>query len=262
MYFQFKIFIPGYTCGMEIKGKVHLLFEQSGTFKKEFKKLGYEAFDYDIQNEYGETDNVIDLFEQIDIAYGQNGDSIFDSMSGDDLLIAFFPCIYFETIQMLDYCLQRNGTQDKPLTERLERAIDRLHKRTRLHELLYKLTYVAIAKGLRLVIENPATLPNYLISGQNYPAPTIIDKNRRERGDYFAKPTAYWFWNCEPTHGFTQQYAKETKVITECERSNGDGLCGGERSLMSSDYARNWICDFILGKEQHVAGAFVQLSLF
>ena len=57
---------------MEIKGKVHLLFEQSGTFKREFKKLGYEAIDYDIQNEYGETDNVIDLFEQIDIAYEQN----------------------------------------------------------------------------------------------------------------------------------------------------------------------------------------------
>lgn len=30
--------------------KVHCLFEQSGTFKNEFKKLGYEAFDYDILN--------------------------------------------------------------------------------------------------------------------------------------------------------------------------------------------------------------------
>jgi hypothetical protein len=29
--------------------KVHCFFEQSGTFKNEFKKLGYEAFDYDIQ---------------------------------------------------------------------------------------------------------------------------------------------------------------------------------------------------------------------
>ena len=36
--------------------KVHCMFEQSGTFKNEFKKLGYEAFDYDIQNEFGETD--------------------------------------------------------------------------------------------------------------------------------------------------------------------------------------------------------------
>ena len=40
----------------------HCLFEQSGTFKNEFKKLSYEAYDYDIQNEFGETDYVIDLF--------------------------------------------------------------------------------------------------------------------------------------------------------------------------------------------------------
>lgn len=44
----------------------HCLFEQSGTFKNEFKKLGYEAYDYDIQNEFGETDYVIDLFAEIE----------------------------------------------------------------------------------------------------------------------------------------------------------------------------------------------------
>jgi len=50
---------------MEIKGKVHCLFEQSGTFKREFKKLGYDAEDYDIQDNFGETDHVIDLFNEI-----------------------------------------------------------------------------------------------------------------------------------------------------------------------------------------------------
>ena len=45
--------------------KAHCLFEQSGTFKNEFKKLGIEAFDYDIQNEYGQTDYVVDLFAEI-----------------------------------------------------------------------------------------------------------------------------------------------------------------------------------------------------
>ena len=55
---------------MEIKGKVHLFFEQSGVFKNEFKKLGYEAYDYDIQNEFNETDYQIDLFKEIENAYG------------------------------------------------------------------------------------------------------------------------------------------------------------------------------------------------
>lgn len=48
---------------------VHCLFEQSGTFKNEFKKLGMEAQDYDILNDFGETDNVIDLFEEINNGY-------------------------------------------------------------------------------------------------------------------------------------------------------------------------------------------------
>lgn len=50
--------------------KAHLMFEQSGTFKNEFKKLGYEAYDYDILNDYGETDYQIDLFSEIEKAYG------------------------------------------------------------------------------------------------------------------------------------------------------------------------------------------------
>ena len=49
--------------------KVHCLFEQSGTFKNEFKKLGFQAYDYDILNDFNETDNVIDLFNEIEVAY-------------------------------------------------------------------------------------------------------------------------------------------------------------------------------------------------
>lgn len=45
---------------------VYCLFEQSGTFKNAFKKLGYDCEDFDIQNEFGETDNVVDLFSEIE----------------------------------------------------------------------------------------------------------------------------------------------------------------------------------------------------
>lgn len=54
---------------MEIKGKVWCMFEQSGTFKQEFIKLGIPAIDLDIQNNFGQTDMQIDLFEQIETAY-------------------------------------------------------------------------------------------------------------------------------------------------------------------------------------------------
>ena len=67
----------------------HCFFEQSGTFKKEFKKIGYIAYDYDIQNEFGETDYVIDLFTEIEKAYKRDK-SIFDTIKETDMILAFF----------------------------------------------------------------------------------------------------------------------------------------------------------------------------
>lgn len=45
--------------------KAYCLFEQSGTFKNEFRKLGVEAYDFDIRNDFGETDKVVDLYAEI-----------------------------------------------------------------------------------------------------------------------------------------------------------------------------------------------------
>ena len=72
---------------MEINGKVHCFFEQSGTFKNEFIKLGIPAEDYDIQNNFGETDHVMDLFAEIRGGYAGEP-SIFDTISKDDLIMA------------------------------------------------------------------------------------------------------------------------------------------------------------------------------
>ncbi len=66
---------------MEIKGKVHCFFEQSGTFKNEFIKLGIPAEDYDIQNNFGETDHMDDLFKAIEDAY-DGRPSLFDQIRG------------------------------------------------------------------------------------------------------------------------------------------------------------------------------------
>lgn len=95
---------------------VHCLFEQSGTFKIAFKKYGIEAYDYDIQNEFNETDYVTDLFEEIDRGY-QGEPSLFDKISLDDLIFAFFPCIRFENQIMLWFrgqsASQKNGLWKK-----------------------------------------------------------------------------------------------------------------------------------------------------
>ena len=66
---------------MKINGKVHCFFEQSGTFKNEFIKLGIPAEDYDIQNNFGETDHQDDLFRAIEDAY-EGKPSLFDNITG------------------------------------------------------------------------------------------------------------------------------------------------------------------------------------
>lgn len=242
---------------MEIKGKVHCFFEQSGTFKNEFKKLGYNAYDYDIQNNFNETDYIINLFNEIENTY-DNKPSLFDNISKDDLIMAFFPCIYFEALQMTYYSLDCINNKNKDICGKIEDSIERIKNRTYFHVLLYKLYWIISKMGFRMIIENPATTPHYLITIQNFPKPTFIDKNRMMRGDYFVKPTAYWYVNCIPTHGLTIQNDKKRKLVWNCKQGKHQGLCSEERSMISPDYARNFICDFILGKEQ----VNTQLELF
>ena len=227
--------------------KVHCMFEQSGTFKNQFIALGIDAEDYDIQNNFGQTDNVIDLFAEIENAY-MGGVSIFDNIKQSDLIIAFFPCIYFEALQM-PYYTNRNVNNKKEGKEKFDIILDRIEKREKLYKLLYKLIAIVEIRGLRLIIENPATQPHYLLFAENfYCKPTIIDKNRLLRGDYYRKPTAYWFFNIKPTYGESFKMTKAVKTIQDAARGKG-GVCSEERSMISPEYAKNFICDFILGKE-------------
>lgn len=240
---------------MEIKGKIHCFFEQSGTFKNEFIKLGYVAEDYDIQNNFGETDHIIDLFNEIEQGY-EDKPSIFDNITQDDLIIAFFPCIYFcATSQMLFYLTHRNYrclTVEQKINEILKRS----DKRKEYYDRLIKFCAVCMKKNIRLIVENPWSEQTYL-KANFIKIPDVVDMNRMLRGDYFKKPTAYWYFNCEPTYGCSYQDDKEQKTILNSKGGKG-GLCSEERSMISPDYARNFICDFIIGKVQEME----QLSFF
>ena len=241
---------------MEIRGKVHCFFEQSGTFKNEFIKLGIPAEDYDIQNNFGQTDHVIDLFAEIEKAYG-GGMSIFDSVTPDDLIVAFFPCIYFSCMsQMLISYTHRNYKNYSP-KQRIDAILERASNRELFFGRIVRLWGIAKIRGLRMIIENPWSEQTFL--KQNFPAnPSIIDNNRLLRGDFFVKPTAYWFVNCEPTSQVTLQPQTKGRNICQIEPNRQPGLCNQERSMISPDYARNFIGDFILGKPQENT----QLSLF
>lgn len=233
---------------MEIKGKVHCFFEQSGTFKNEFIKLGIPAEDYDIQNNFGQTDHTDDLFQAIEDAY-DGRPSLFDNITTDDLIIAFFPCIYFcagsqMLISWTDLNYRKLDTMQKT-----EKILERITNREYFLTLAIKMLTVAKHRGLRLIMENPWAEQTYLKTSFIM-SPSLIDRNRMRRGDYFVKPTAYWYINCKPTYGLSLQNDKNKKPILNTKSSKKAGLCSEERSMISPDYARNFICDFVIGREQ------------
>lgn len=241
---------------MEIKGKAFCLFEQSGTFKREFIKLGIPAYDFDIQNNFGETDRQLDLFEHIEAAYA-GGASLFDEITPNDFIFAFFPCIYFCTLSQMAFFWGCTNYRTMTTHEKTEAILQRSKNREYFFSLAVKMLAVAKERGLRLVMENPWSEQTFLKANFVLP-PTLVDKNRMLRGDYFMKPTAYWFINCEPTHGETYKNDKAKKTIMAAKSSSRAGLCSEERSLISSDYARNFICDFLIGKAQR--GTQLQLE--
>ena len=242
---------------MEIRGKVHCFFEQSGTFKNEFIKLGIPAEDYDIQDNFGETDYKMDLFLEIEEAY-RGGQSIFDNISKNDLIMAFFPCIHFCDAKVL-FFMGKHISQKNWSVERIMKFnIEEEELRDLYFRKLMMLFAVVDRFGLRMIVENPWNTSGQTFLQNNFIPPTIIDNNRMRRGDYFVKPTAYWFVGCENTIGLSEQNNKKQKVIMKCRNAPQKGLCPEERSMISPDYARNFICDFILGKPNVNS----QLSLF
>lgn len=227
----------------------HCLFEQSGTFKNEFKKLGYEAYDYDIQNEFGETNYVIDLFEEIRGGY-DGKPSIFDNISPDDMILAFFPCTRFEA--RVPLLFRGQATQQKSWSDekKLEYSITLQNELTELYVLLCKLAIIAIRKGLNLVIENPYTQPHYLTTYWCL-QPTLIDKDRTKNGDYYKKPTQYWFINCKPKNNlvfepleYVEQRIIATVKSTDCTSRKT------ERSMIHPQYARRFIQKYLIDEKE------------
>ena len=81
----------------------HCFFEQPGVFRDEFNKLGIPAKDYDIDNQFGKTDIVVDLFSHIENAYSGKV-SLFDDIQQDNIIMAFFPCTYFSGQNEMFFC--------------------------------------------------------------------------------------------------------------------------------------------------------------
>ena len=154
----------------------HCLFEQSGTFKNAFKKYGIEAYDYDIQNNFGETDNVTDLFKAIEDAY-EGKPSVFDKIGEGDLILAFFPCIYFCATSQIAFTWNNINYKKMDVKQKTDAILERMKQREYFYSLAVKMLCIAKQRGIKLIMENPWSEQTYLKANFVLP-PTLIDKIR------------------------------------------------------------------------------------
>ena len=159
---------------------IALLFEQSGHFKKVLQKHGHNAKDFDIENQFGETDYIIDLFSYIT-------ETEMNIINKADLVIAFFPCTYFSRNNNMYFnrtCINfKNKTDDE-----IEMIIkERLKMRNYYTDVLLQMISKIKAP---LIIENPAS--QYI---KDVLKIEPVSMSRNKYGDYFMKPTYFFCYN-------------------------------------------------------------------
>lgn len=272
--------------------KVFCLFEQSGTFKNAFKEFGYESYDIDILDDFKQTDFKVDLFADIlnefeymelvkrrkeknlsPVDIGKNivnyPRTIFDEISKDDLVFAFFPCVKFTEKCFLNTKCKNYAMKNYTATQKLTYSRHSVNEIARYYETLCKLCEIATHKGFKLIIENPNSQPNFLKLFFSF-EPSITINDRAKMGDYFKKPTNFWFFNCEPQNNFIllNESAKgrslnmnggrgkkckdKNELLRWFEKEHGLKISNVQkaRSMISPEFARNFIRTLVLKDEQ------------
>lgn len=215
----------------------HFLFEQSGTFKNVLKENGYEAFDYDILNDFGQTDFQIDLFEEIEKCY-DGKKSIFDSIKKEDFVMAFFPCTHFCQANSLLYSIKFGGREREYNKGLCDKLIQRNTERAWYFELYLKFCYIIKKIGCKCIIENPGTFPSFLQFYSPFPV-SYMEKDRSMFGDVYKKPTIYIAINFEMKEDFAFYTLIDKKYRVEDARGMK------QRSMISKLYAENFYKRFL-----------------
>ena len=184
---------------------------------------------------------------------------MFDGISEDDVILAFFPCTRFENQIMLAFRGQLDQFKKWSMKQKMEYCMKLIAELKTNYDAVNKMFIVCIDRGLRLVMENPYSQEHFLRRYWCY-QPAIIDKDRRENGDYYAKPTQYWFCNIEPRNNFLMDVIDYNNIGEHdaIERLNssmyahrfGKVSLKVARSMIHPTYANRFIRRYLIDGEQ------------
>ena len=165
--------------------------------------------------------------------------------------MAFFPCVRFEAQIQLSMRGDAKQQLKWDMPTKLEYSMRLNNELNELYQLVSMLAHISFTRKLKLIIENPAGEQHYLTRYWCI-RPSLVDRDRTIRGDYYAKPTQYWFINCEPQYNFEWFEQDDSDVYTI---SNPTGLAMKfgvtrtvARSMIAPKYAERFIREFILKK--------------
>lgn len=141
------------------------------------------------------------------------------------------------------------------MREKMKYDLDLHEELALMYKLVTMLSIICLDRDLKMIMENPYSEQHYLRRYWCLPA-QLIDMDRREKGDYFKKPTQYWFLNCEPAFNFI--FEPQDWNAAECTIANmkseayekmGAESAKTARSMIHPDYARRFIREYVLDQE-------------
>lgn len=164
--------------------------------------------------------------------------------------MAFFPCVRFEDQIIMGMRGDMSQQKNWDISKKLEYAMKLNNELNEMYALISMLAHIAVTRKLKLIIENPYSNQHYLTRYWCI-RPKVIDKDRTIRGDYYKKPTQYWFINCEPKHNF-EWFGQTNREVFSIEKASRAAKCLNAtnvtvaRSMIAPEYANRFIREFIL----------------
>lgn len=108
-----------------------------------------------------------------------------------------------------------------------------------------------------MILENPYSEEHFLRRYWCF-LPSVIDHDRRDNGDYFKKPTQYWFLNCTPEQNILFEALPSNdlgvkdairQMTKESWSQTGTSTIKVARSMIHPDYADRFIRQYVLDSE-------------
>lgn len=165
----------------------------------------------------------------------------------------------FENQIMLAFRGQSHGMEKWSLRQKMEHDMKLLSEVKYMYDLVNKMFIVCMEKGLKLVMENPYSEEHFLRRYWCFP-PSIIDRDRRINGDYFKKPTQYWFLNIEPKNNlvfepleyFDFDSSDRIRLMTKEDADKiGAKTIKQARSMIHPQYANRFIRQYLIDEVQN-----------